>query len=95
MYTVERVSQIYLPMSDNDFIAAIRHDFPENSCRIEGIAAYVTMWDLPNLLFSFSWPHPDREVSVLGRGTLRGFLLLVSPSGCIASASDSALTRCT
>ena len=53
MYTVERVSQIYLPMSDNDFIAAIRHDFPENSYRIEGIAAYVTMWDLPNLLFPF------------------------------------------
>jgi hypothetical protein len=80
MYTVERVSQIYLPMSDNDFIAAIGHDFPENSYRIEGIAAYVTMWDLLNLLFSFSWPHPDREVSVLGRGPLRGFLLLVSPS---------------
>jgi len=38
MYTVERVSQIYLPMSDNDFIAVIRHDFPENSYRIEGIS---------------------------------------------------------
>ena len=41
MYSVERLSQIYLPMPDNVFLAAIRQDFPENARKFDGVVAYV------------------------------------------------------